>query len=695
MNPQAHLIGQDYSVYYHIIVVIAVLCFGMALCSVRLFRRNRSYRFIGLVWAGFVVLVLLGSIGLSFSIHSERLLWRASCVRLAASYANIISKFNHEKILSGSPEVFSDWSPPLFSQDNPPPSPILPDEIGTSSAASSPPEAVTEKLSIPSDFICRSEPLIHTDHSEKPLQVLRRNQWAVAKLTNDNQAFYNCQRQLCVQWRTVPNATTYRLQWGEYRGDETQWFTVYTGAKTSCTLTVPATTQLVLRVRAENGTPEDDPDYNQIIDILDFPVKVNELVGYTYTLRFVDDQSLQFIASPISDANHNGFIDPQEVPNDIGELLTAGPLFQFVREHHVRAMKIEEIIDQWGKWFSIAEPLYTPDGRVNGIFAMDFDVNYIHRQILLGQIYPLFLFVAISLFYLGTVLVINYLQIKNEKIKHLLKELQIVVLELTESKHMTEKALQVKTLFLNNMSHEFRTPLNAILGFAEILHYRTKRCVEDERALCSEAIKQIKDNGTCLIELIDNVLDIAAAEGSRTSVLTFTQIDLRTLITEIVESMQHRAKAKAITLSLKECGPIPERIESNSSRIRQILVHLIGNAIKFTEQGSVLVSFGVEPSTCSQDVPMLYVSVSDTGIGIDSRYLSAVFKPFLQVDSSLTRSYSGTGIGLSVARQAAEMLNGGISVESQLDKGSTFTFTFPGHITECVKNERDPVEKSS
>jgi|GEM_PF-1556201 len=725
MTPKATLISYDSSVYNDLIFLVVLLCLGMAICSCWLVYRKSSCRFQSSAWGGFLLLLLLGSLGLCTFIYAQRLTWRDTCAKLVASYANMIGKLDHWKIQPGDPKFFSDWSEPfVLSADQ---QPLRSFSEGFLNPR--PEGPILEKLAVPEGLAAGWRNNFQPE-LDPPSHVQRRNQWAIAALTQDSEAYRRSTKQICVRWEPVPQATTYRLQWGYDNGEETQWMTVYTGSKPFCVLafpserknsliltpvkgklapyvpTLPTGQSLAFRVRAEGGTPEDDPHFTQIIDILDFPAATNPYVGYAYTMRFVDQhallfsepEQLQFIVSPISDANNNGFIDVREVPNDIGEWFPATLLAQYIREYKERAMYFDVFRDKWGKWFVIAEPIWTPDNKMDGFLAMDFRVDAVYSTMFRERIYPLCLFALVMFVYFGAVLVVNHLQMKAAAISRLADELQHTVSELTKAKQETEKAWQVKTLFLNNMSHEFRTPLNAILGYITILSRSSFRCVADERALCMEAIKQVEENGKSLLELVDNVLGVAAMDGAQAHQLMPTAVHLRSLVFDVADTMQSRAEYKALTLTVEEPHDVPEWIESDPARLRQVLMILIGNAIKFTQEGIVSIYYGAVPKEQTQqqslDMPMFYVSVSDTGIGIEPDYLHSIFKPFLQTDPTLTRQYGGTGIGLAVARQTAEMLHGSISVESQPGCGSIFTFTFPGQPAKPSPQEESVVQSS-
>jgi len=683
MTPQAQLIGYEFSAYIDIIIGAVILCLCMTACSIWLAWQKRSRQFIAASWGLFFFLLVLGTLSLTIFIHDQQITWTNNCADLVATSTDMVNRFDHWKIQPGHPEIFSDWSSPFLMasdpQHPPPDRPLQPEKLKVPEGLTA--EFITDQRTVPEGLIAESV-------FRKPLHSQRRNQWAVAELTQDSEAFNRSTKQIFVRWNPVPQATTYRLQWKDADEKQDDWMNVYTGSKPFCVLTVPDNREIALRIRAEDGTPEDDPDFTKIVDALYFFTETNVYVGYVYTMRFVDQEHNQFIVSPISDGNKNGFIDVYEEPSDIGELFPITSLSQYIREHKKRAMDFETYEDQWGKWFMIAEPIWTSDTTMEGFLAIDFRADAVYRAMYHERFYLLCLFVLVMLVYFGAVLLVNRIQTNASAINRLANELQHTVSELTETKQVTDKALHVKTLFLTNMSHEFRTPLNAILGFTEILTRASFQCIGKERGLCVEAIQQIKENGKSLLTLIDNLLSIAGMDAPQSPRLQFVSVHLRNLIFDVVELMRTQAENKSLTLMVHEPqGAVPEWIRSDPAHIRQVLLLLLDNAIKFTQDGSVSIHYGISPKQQSPHTPMLFISVSDTGIGIEPQFLGSVFKPFLQYESDFTRTYGGMGIGLAVAQQTAAILNGNITVESKVAHGSTFTFTFPRQVAQPAPQE--------
>lgn len=232
-----------------------------------------------------------------------------------------------------------------------------------------------------------------------------------------------------------------------------------------------------------------------------------------------------------------------------------------------------------------------------------------------------------------------------------------------------EAASLAKSEFLANMSHEIRTPMNAILGFTELLDSEGDRSRAPRQRL--EYIDTIRRNGQHLLTIINDILDMSKIEAGKMTVERVA-IDPIRLVDEVATLVEPRARDKGIDIYVRYDTPMPETITSDPTRLRQILSNLAGNAVKFTEVGSVTIRVACEP-----DAQLLLFRVVDTGIGMTAEQRDAVvkFNAFSQADASTTRKFGGTGLGLRISNSFARMLGGDLEVESTLGKGSMFTFT--------------------
>ncbi len=254
-----------------------------------------------------------------------------------------------------------------------------------------------------------------------------------------------------------------------------------------------------------------------------------------------------------------------------------------------------------------------------------------------------------------------------EREKQQRQELQRQNQALEQATLAAQAASLAKSEFLANMSHEIRTPMNAILGFCELL----KKLISEPQQ--KSYLQSIDSSGQTLLALINDILDLSKIEAGKLE-LDYEPLNLRLLINEIQQIFSQKANKKNLSLLTDIESTVPTGILFDGIRLRQILFNLVGNALKFTEQGYVKISVRWQETSPPS---LLTITVEDTGIGIAPEQQQQIFEPFVQSEASINRKYGGTGLGLSITQRLMQLLGGTIELQSQLGKGSTFTLNFP------------------
>ncbi len=242
--------------------------------------------------------------------------------------------------------------------------------------------------------------------------------------------------------------------------------------------------------------------------------------------------------------------------------------------------------------------------------------------------------------------------------------------ELRKAKRRAEQATRAKSEFLANMSHEIRTPMTAIQGFTELLLEEGDLARAPKRRI--EQLHTLKRNGQHMMRILSDILDLAKIEAGKVEVERLP-VSPCEIVNDVVEVMRNAAAEKDIGFDVAYLGKIPVMILTDPTRLRQILINLVGNAIKFTDEGGVRLV--VQLIDAGEGNAMLRFSVGDTGPGLSPEAKQRIFASFAQADASTTREFGGTGLGLTISRQLAQFLGGDISLESIEGQGSTFTLT--------------------
>ena len=253
--------------------------------------------------------------------------------------------------------------------------------------------------------------------------------------------------------------------------------------------------------------------------------------------------------------------------------------------------------------------------------------------------------------------------------------------DLDDARLRALESTRLKSEFLTNMSHEIRTPMTAILGFAEEIEVELETTSASARI--RGALATVRRNGVHLLSLINGILDLSKIEAGRLEVARERCSPVR-IVAEVASLLGVQALEKGLTLETVAVGEIPETIETDRTRLRQILINLVGNAVKFTERGRVRIEVGLLPAR--GDAPrMLEIAVVDSGCGIAPEQLGVIFDVFTQVHGSVTRTHQGTGLGLALSRKLARLLGGEIHVASDFGRGSRFALCIPAAPLDGVR----------
>lgn len=319
-------------------------------------------------------------------------------------------------------------------------------------------------------------------------------------------------------------------------------------------------------------------------------------------------------------------------------------------------------VDKWGTWVSVLVPIIDK-GKVIAVLGVDYDEKEWYRDANTHSFQAFVMILAILMFLWSLIHII----IKNMHLNDSINTLNDTKNQLEEAKKLAEAASIAKSQFLSNMSHEIRTPLNGVVGFTELL--RNTPLNNNQKEYLENAI--ISANS--LLSVVNDILDFSKIESGKIE-LEKMKTDIILLIENAADIIKIMAEKKGIELLVNIQPDIPRFVYIDPVRTKQILVNLLSNAVKFTHKGEVEIKVSLKIKT--KRIGVLCVSVCDTGIGIKENDKHKLFKAFSQADTSTTRRYGGTGLGLIISNSLAERMGGKIQLESEFGKGSTFSFSF-------------------
>ena len=421
---------------------------------------------------------------------------------------------------------------------------------------------------------------------------------------------------------------------------------------------------------------ESSPEYLKAIAVMEKARRtLNHSETYKYVYTFVlQDGDLYFVLDPTpeGDADHDGLDDKSHIGDIYDE---DNPRLRSVFKTGEADVDKEPVADAWGTFVSGYAPVLDANGKVVAVAGVDLELSRFNDALAgLRRVGLLGALGAGSLSVLGGLAVWSY---------H--RRLQRSISKLVTAMDDAKAADRAKSEFLATISHEIRTPMNGVLGMISLLRETPLNTRQ------REFVETIHSSGNLLQRIIDDILDWSKIDIGAVNIREMP-VNVHALLGEVASFFEAKAAGKRLTLEMTAAPDCPGWVLSDPTRLRQILLNLTGNAIKFTHQGGVKVF--VRPDKAADGAPTLLFSVRDTGIGISPEQQEKLFQPFSQGDSTTTRSYGGTGLGLVISRRLCEAMGGDISYESTLGEGSAFTFFVRAQPVEIPPAGSAPVVES-
>ncbi len=409
--------------------------------------------------------------------------------------------------------------------------------------------------------------------------------------------------------------------------------------------TYAAEMQVMGHERLSLATRSDDPDYLRMIEGEKRWLSVNPSANDIYTYQRDSAGIVRLIVDSETDYDHNGrYEGERESRTSIGEVYPDTTASLAAAFRGIGGFDAEPTTDRWGTWVSAYAPLHDSHGGICGVLGVDFDAHSwmgkieAARETVMGYLLLVVLFAS----GVGAFIVV-----------------------LVHHRDLALAGNRAKSEFLATMSHEIRTPMNGVSGMAALL---LETALTDEQR---EFALTIRTSADSLRAVLDDVLDFSKIKSGHLE-LERAPFDLEHTCADVIALLGTRAKEKGLALELHwEAGP-SHHVTGDALRLRQVIVNLVGNAIKFTERGHVLLRASCAES--GEGMRRVRVAIEDTGIGIAPEAQARVFEQFLQADGSTTRRFGGTGLGLAISRRLVETMGGRMALVGEPGRGSTFSF---------------------
>jgi signal transduction histidine kinase/AmiR/NasT family two-component response regulator len=417
-----------------------------------------------------------------------------------------------------------------------------------------------------------------------------------------------------------------------------------------------------LHRRITSPAQQQSPEYEAAIRPIRHMLRQIDGVKYIYT-TIRRDGEIVFVLDAAEPGDHDG--DGRDDQAKIFEVY--GDVDDAMRESFATgraAVMQSPFHDQWGDFISGYAWFHDAAGRPVGVVGVDVTAHEYQQRLAKIENGAKLSLIPAALIALSTAVGVGITFRISRQSRY---ERELANANLEHARQAAEDANRIKSEFLANMSHEIRTPMTAILGHAELL--LEEGDIQRAPPHRIQSLHTIQRNGEHLLSIINDILDLSKIESGKLEVAAVA-VAPHQLISDVVASMQMRASAKRLSLQIDWQSPLPATIQTDPVRLRQILVNLIGNATKFTDSGGIVLR--VEINDKSRPSPLLEIAVQDTGIGISGEQMPRLFQSFSQADSSTSRRYGGTGLGLLISKRLAMSLGGDIVADSQVGRGSTF-----------------------